>query len=560
MAEPPRWVAWATITVATVLTFGRGVPFGLLDGWDDERFLIENPLVQQVSASNLAAIFTQPHFQAYHPVHLLSYWLDVPWFGLNGPVIHGVSLALWILALIAVFEATRALSLGWLGALTVTLIVGCHPVQVEAVTWATGRKDILALGFCALAILFHFRSRALFDRWRGASLLAFALAALSKTTTLPLPLALVAADVLLWKRPLRRSLMAQAPALLVAIVCGAFTIWIWDESQMIGGRDIELGQRVALVAATLSHYLSTLFFPGSLSPMYPINRGDAWPTLTLLAGPLVSGAAALLAGRHLPSPHLRFSLVAFALFVAPVANVIPLYFQWQDRYVSLAIWPLAIAVGAGVDALAAAAPKGRRWAPWLGAGLVVLALGARTAQYIGNWRDALTLFGHAAATEPTSYYAWLNLGHLRAREGHLEGAVEAYDHAIENANLSDAHDARFRTVLLIDERDLDLSPSRADAMVPRFHAAMSQPTDLRSIGGELGDLGYRRGVMLALDYLFALDPLPDEQLEHAAVVQLERGHPWLADYYITRLRRPPITPALVERVRPTGPAAEPTAP
>lgn len=528
----------------------------MLDGWDDERFLIENPLVREVSFDHFVTIFTEPHFQAYHPLHLLSYWLDVPWAGTNTAVIHLVSLALWVLALVAVFEASRALQLGWLGALAVTLVVGLHPVQVEAVTWATGRKDILALGFCALAVLFHCRSEALFDRWRFAALFAFGAAALSKTTTLPLPVALIAADVFIFRRQIGRSLLAQAPALLVALAFGAFTIGLWSEADMIRGRELDMGQRVAVVAASLTHHLGTLFFPAFLSPVYPINRGETLPTLSLLAGPVVCGAAAFVAARVVRSGHLRFSLVAFAAFLAPVVNVIPLYFQWQDRYLSLAIWPLAIVFGAAVDAWVARRSSWRA-VPLLAIGLLAATLGARTAQYIGQWRDALTLFGHAASTQPRSYYAWLNLGHLRAAGGHLEGAVAAYEEAIEITNLAVAHDARFRVVMLMDERDLELAPSRTDAMVPRFHAAMAHPNELRTIGGDLGDLGYRRSVILALDYLFALEPMPNEQLERAAMVQLERGHEWLADYYLSRLTRPPIMPSLAPRVRPDEDASPP---
>ncbi len=520
------------------------MPFGLLNGWDDDRFLIESPLAQEVSLEHLVAIFTQPHFQAYHPLHLLSYWLDVPWFGLNGAVIHGVSLVLWVLALFAVFEASRAWKLGVVGALAVTLIVGLHPVQVEAVTWATGRKDILALGFSALAVLSHARAERTFDGWRAATLIAFSAAAFSKTSALPLPLVLLAADVLLHGRSWRRSLLAVAPLLLVALALGSFTVAIWSDAEMT--RELDLGQRLALIAATLTHDIETLAFPADVSPLYPISRDAVFPVTDLLFGPLLLVGLAAVAFRT-RSRTLLFGLIAFVVLVVPVSNVIPLYFQWQDRYLSLPIWPLAFLFGAGVDYTLRI--DGPRWPAWVATAAVSLALMGRTAIYAGEWRDTETLFGHAAATHPGSFYAWLNLGHARARSGHLEGAISAYGSAIEAQNLGLGHDARFRAVLLIDERNHDLEPTRVDELTGRFHHVRGDAFGLRDLSGELAESGYRRSVTLAMDYSMAQSPIPDEQLERAAVVQLERGHAWLADYYVSRLTRPPILPALVERAQ-----------
>ncbi len=518
------------------------MPFDLLVGWDDDRFLIESRLAHEVGLDTLGAIFGAPHFQAYHPLHLLSYWLDVPWVGANGPVIHAVSLALWILALLAVFEASRALGLGYLGALAATLFVGLHPVQVEAVCWATGRKDVLALGLAALSVLFHCRARRPFDRWRVASLAAFAAAALSKTSVLPLPLVLFAADALVLRRDLRGSSVALAPFALVAAALGAFTIWIWSDAAMT--RPLDASQRVLLILATLSHHLGTAAFPAWVSPLYPIARDGAFSAAELTLGPLAIVGLAIVAWRT-RARMLAFGLVAFLMLLAPVSNAIPLYFQWQDRYLSLPLWPLALIAGAGLEALARG--KGPRWPAWAALALIAGLLAARTSQYATRWRDTTTLFGHAAATHPEEFYAWLNLGHARVRAGALDGGLAAYERAIEAANLGLGHDARFRALLLIDERDHAIAPSRADELVARFHTLRESPDALRELAGDLATAGYRRSVMLALDYSFAQAPVSNEALERAAVVQLERGHPWLADYYVSRLTRPPVLPPLVER-------------
>ncbi|MEC7521363.1 MAG: hypothetical protein VYE22_15910 [Myxococcota bacterium] len=538
-----RWVARLAVAVAAALAFGRGTLHPLLDGWDDDRFLTDNPLVQTPSVEHFVAIWSGPHFQAYHPLHLLSYWLDVPWAGLDGPAIHVTSLVLWVLALWAVLEAAWALGLGMLGGLAAALLVGLHPAQVEAVTWATGRKDVLALGFSALALLANAKRERPWDRHAWLSLIAYAAACLSKTTALPLPLVMIAADVWLSERRAKAAIVAQLPAALFALSLGAVTVAIWTDAEMLRGQERGLGDRLALVGATLTHHLRVAVWPSDLSPLYPIDRGEGFGALRVMAGPVIAAGAIAWAWTR-RRPVVLFVAAAFLALWAPVSNALPLYFQWQDRYLSLPLLPLALGVGFAMDRAALAGP--RRW-PALATAALAGLLGLRAAQYAEVWSDRLTLFGHAASTQPDSFYAWLQLGHARRDAGQLQGALAAYERAVDAANLAPAHGAMFYVVALIDERDEGLSPSRAEAMAGRFAGALTSADELRGVAGEAGELGYRRAVMMALDYSLRLDPIEDSRLERAASVQLLRGNAWLADYYVSRMRGAPSTPALVHR-------------
>ena len=101
--------ARAAIVLCALVIFARAVPYPLQRSWDDGRFILDNPLVASVSWANFVALTTEVHFEAFHPLHLLSYWLDVPWFGAEPWVVHGVSLALWSLALVLSYECMRTL-------------------------------------------------------------------------------------------------------------------------------------------------------------------------------------------------------------------------------------------------------------------------------------------------------------------------------------------------------------------------------------------------------------------------------------------------------------------
>src|SRR5688500_17346892 len=138
----------------------------------------------------------------------------------------------------------------------------------------------------------------------------------------------------------------------------------------------------------------------------------------MLLGPLVVVAALGIAWR-LRSPKLAFVVLAFLTLLAPVMNIVPVYLQWQDRYLSLPILPLAFGLGLAVDQARDALAKRKR-PLWPVTAVVALALGAlaaRTVQYERVWVDDETLFRHAAVTHPEGFLGWMYLCELRRDRG-----------------------------------------------------------------------------------------------------------------------------------------------
>ncbi|MAT27164.1 MAG: hypothetical protein CMN31_27465 [Sandaracinus sp.] len=525
--------------LAAVLTFARGVPRALMESWDDQRFLVEFEPVQAISLDNLVAIWSEPHFEAYHPLHLMAYWLDVPFAGPNGPVIHAVNLALFAGALLLVRRVLLGWGLGRLPALLATLAYGLHPVQVEAVTWATGRKEIVALALACAALLAHRRSAGAWDRWAWASRAAYLLAALAKTTVLPLPLVLLAEDVWLRERSLGEAVKHHALALVAGLGLAQVVVSIWEANEMVRPPPPGLG-RVALVGATITHHLGTALLPLDTSPVYALHRelGDfSWLDA---AGPL---ALALLFWRG--GPRARFSAFAFAALLAPVMNFVPVYFEVQDRYLSLPLLPLAFGFGALLEKIGEAEPRRVLFgAPWVGL------LAALTVLYQGAWESDEALWTHAAETHPGSFYAWMKVGEVHRNEGEYDSALAAYEHAIEaEPTLRLGHAGRFQALALRDEARLNLSPSQAIPLSQRYVQHADDAVALRTLAGDMVVAGYREAALMPLSRALDLEPLPPERLERAAVLQLEHDAEWLVRFYVSRLGRPPFD----ERLRPFMP-------
>ncbi len=543
----PPLVLDAAVAIAVVATYVRAVGFALVPSWDDGRFIVDDPDVLEVSGRAFWSIVSGPRFEAYHPLHLLSYWLDVPWLGPNAAAIHATNIALFAVAMVLLRRALAALPMParWpgvveIGATLATLLVAVHPAQVEVVVWATGRKDVVMWIFVALAIFAHARSEAPNDRLAWFSRLAYGLALLAKSAAIPLPLVLLAHDVLVRDLPMRRAAMRAAPAIAIGLADAVLVSAIWDASEMVRTDHAS----IALVAGTIGRQLAFVIAPIAPSPIYRIDRPDDLGAAAFLGPVIVAIACATAARRRQRSPLAAaalFGLVAFLLFLAPTSNVVPLYFQRFDRYASLPVLGIAIAIGA----FAEGSPARHRALARAATGVAVLALAARTFAYEAAWTDDHTLWRYATATEPRAFYAWMKLGEVE-RAHDPDAAIAAYERAIAlEPTFKLGHAGLFFATAIRDEQRNELAPN-AQQLAERYHAALGDSGSLRELGAEMLERGYRDAALLALGRSFDLEPLPDERLEAAALVQLQRGHEFLARFYVSRMRGAPVDPQLRE--------------
>jgi hypothetical protein len=404
---------FAVLTIAALIVTAYFPVFGAgFTNWDDDRFFTDNPLFRGPVGAYVVAALTRVQFQAYHPLHLLSYlpdrllWPDLP------AGFHTLNLALFIAALsLGYFLLRRTVSV-W-PALAATLLVGLSPLAVEPVAWAVGRKDVLALGLVLTTLLVADRDEPTRRSTVAACALAVA-ACLAKTSAVVLPIVLFAwlhfARALPWRTALRRCV----PFALIALAFALPVPFIWQKHQMIPStRPLP----VALdVFGTLGVYVWHVFSPTRLSPVYPtMVRGQA------LAGMLTLVALLLVVGlwKRLPAAA-KFAVVAFVGCLLPVANITPVYFRFADRYALLAVavlaWPLATLF---------AWPRARKVVVLV----VPLVLGIElwtTMKLVPVWNDSLSLWQHATAVQPGAVYGYLKLGETYRVEKRYHEAAGAY--------------------------------------------------------------------------------------------------------------------------------------
>ncbi|HET8936454.1 MAG TPA: hypothetical protein VFN67_23580 [Polyangiales bacterium] len=542
--QSARLELWARLAVVIVplLCFGRAVSYPFALSWDDARFIVHNPDVREPSWDALVRMFSTVQFEAYHPLHLLSYWLDVPWVSgldlqLTATVVHAVSLLLWVAALSASYELLRRLGAPLGAALLGTLAFGVHPAQVEVVCWASARKDILALLFVACSLLVQLSAAG---PWSGRAWLSRALyvcALLSKTTALPLPLFALALDVIARKRPWRAALLWQLPSLLLGAAVSVAVVTIWREHSMLRQTLGDESMAFLRFTQTFGHQLGTALWPNRVSPMYGSESLAHWEwSRTILFGLyLVACVLALRSRRRL----LACGLLGFGLFLLPASNLVTLYFPLQDRYASLPLFALGVAIAGCAPASDPRKKPARNLA--IDLGFVALAgLCFRTVQYAGVWESELRLWGHAVRVQPDADYAYLKLGEVRREAGDLEGAIHAYHGAIRVAPLRTlAHAGLFEVVARRDERYLELSPSRARQLAEQYYQRLSNPDALRKFPAQLWSMGYVRAVELPIQAMLLIDAIPEGIVLQSAQGAMRGGRRSLAKFYLHQLKDAP---------------------
>src|SRR5450631_2423387 len=131
-AKQARWDRHAVvaIVVAVLVAYFPAIGAGFTN-WDDDRFITNNPLFHGPVSAYVAAALTRVQFQAYHPLHLLSYLPDRLLWPASAMGFHALNLGLFALALALGYFLLRR-TVGVLPALMAILLVGLHPLAIES--------------------------------------------------------------------------------------------------------------------------------------------------------------------------------------------------------------------------------------------------------------------------------------------------------------------------------------------------------------------------------------------------------------------------------------------
>ena len=343
-------VACIALILLAAATFSNALrnQFVSFDDW----FLVEqNARIRSLGWHSLGRILFYQSNHAWLPLRELSYALDYHFWGLLPLGYHLTNLAFHtanvLLAYAVMAWLLRRQGLALLGAAWFAV----HPVQVESVTWVSGRRDVQYAFFFLLAFLAFLA----YERGRGrrrwvfyaASLVLLLAAMLSKASAMVFP-AILVLTVLLFKgseAALGRRLLACVAHGAIAAGLVVVHLIVAQRAGVVKGQ--ALGSSLASVPLIFGKYWRLLFFPIHLVTPH----GDAtlkWssPLPIALWAAAVAGVVALVWWSAPRRKVALFCLGWWFLLLLPVSNLIPLSVLVAERYMYL---PVLAACAFGVD-------------------------------------------------------------------------------------------------------------------------------------------------------------------------------------------------------------------
>ena len=275
--------------------------------WDDGLFA-EAPEV--LSWSGLWTIWFSPAEMEgevhYWPVTYTTFWLEDKLWGIAPFGTHLVNVLLYMVQVLLLWRLLRCL--GVPAAWAVAAVFAVHPMHVESVAWAIGRKDLLCGIFCVAATLCWVRAMDGLGESRGdppgdfrvarpvwylaaAGLLAAAM--LSKSAAVTLPLAFV---ILLWWKRGRvtpADALRVVPFLLVTLGIALADLNHYRDMRPAISFDYGSLDRLLIAGRALWFYVGKLVWPTELVGVYPLWEVDVGDPLAWLF-PLAAAAVAAL--------------------------------------------------------------------------------------------------------------------------------------------------------------------------------------------------------------------------------------------------------------------------
>lgn len=415
-----RAVPYLLLLLALLVFHARSLGNGF--HYDDGHSLERNPHLRNLRA--LPSFFTDAHTYSENPAYAMYRPLVVTTHALNyalgGYEARGYlvfNLAIHCLATLLVFHLLGQLGFALLPALGGALIFGLHPAQTEVVNYISSRSESMAglFSLAAFSAYLYSLSTPAQRRWLPLSLLAFALALLSKSTALALPLLLLLHHCLFApRRPLKHHLPYWA-------LCGLYLLLY----SALSGQGIEKASQVrdfssqfATQAKALIHYLLLSFVPVHLNIQQQFFTAASLGAALPLLGLLVGGSLVVLAWQS-RSPWVPFALGWFLLSLSPTL-VVPLNILVNDHRLYLALFGLSLLAARWL------AKSRVHWPLWV----FCLLLGMLCFVRAGVWKDEVTLWQDAARRAPLMAEAHYNLGHACQQLHDLEGARSAYEKAV----------------------------------------------------------------------------------------------------------------------------------
>lgn len=456
VTRPARWlpvrvnvrastIAIGAILAMVVLSYANALRNDFV--FDDNVQVLSNRMLR--SLSNIFVVLTG----SYRPLRDVSLmfdfaiWGDGPFgFHLTNILIHAANATL-------VFVLVRRMTGAVVTATIAALIFVVHPLQPDAVTYISGRRDVL-FSFFYLASFYSYlnyrRSRSLI--YIVLFLVCWGLSLMAKEMAASLP-----AFIFLWAfcdlwgertgswsrrtwQALRGAFMRDKWLYLtLALAVPAYAYYmvvIKGSSTRVGLSGVtywggSFSSNMLTAIKVHGWYLKQLVFPtpvvqylGAFGIATALFDWHVLLSLLVIVAALVAAMVLLNRDRL-----MSFAILSYFALLLPVSQIIPHHELLADHYLYLPMMSFGLFIALLVQKIAARSEQARKLAYGV-AGAAVIVLAVMTVMRNRDWKDEFTLWQANYKEEPNSIRAVGNLAAMYSTRNHNK-AVELYRRSLE---------------------------------------------------------------------------------------------------------------------------------
>ena len=405
--------------------------------WDDDLYVTENNVTQNLSFHNVEKIFTSYFVNNYQPLTMLSYLLEYRSFKLNPLGYHLTNLILHLLNCLLVFWLIYLLTQKISISAITTFLFGLHPLHVESVAWVSERKDVLyALFFLAAMVGYGYYLRnPKIRRYYYLCLILFLAALLAKSMAITLPFALLLIDYFNKRKVDKRMFTDKIPFLILSLIFGVLAFISQSSTGAVRNESLfNFFHKIAVASYSIIFYLYKLLLPVKLSCIYPYSGVRNNPAfLFSLVGFIILLVLVIRSGKY--TRKVIFGSAFFLVTLLPVLQFIPIGDTIvADRYVYIASLGIFYILAEGVFWLFTTKIKHSSFLK----GLLLATLIALTSvlafltwQRCQVWRDSMSLWNDVLNQYPNVVTAYNNRGNAYKDQGNIQQGISDYNKAIK---------------------------------------------------------------------------------------------------------------------------------
>lgn len=399
---------------------------------DDGLLITKNMAVHELTLASLMYNFTHYDPELYIPLTFLSYQIEYAFFGLQPWIYHLTNLLLHIGSALLVMMIARRCTGSKLAALCAGLFFALHPLNTEAVMWASGRKDILSTFFFLLSLVafLHSKHAPHARRWFWISLVFFIFALLSKVSVIVLPAMFVLIDWVDGSLSKKR-LISYWPFVIAALLFAV--IAVFGKTNTFSHSSP--GMIILLSAKSIVYYLHRLVVPLHLTMFYPQTTPVTLASAEFFV-PVCLIALLLIGLFFLARSSKKLALGWLFFLIALSPNLLhysknEFVFYASDRYAYTGTIGIALALAALLVFVSKKLPHLEK--PVMLFCTCLFAWYGWTAHvYARVWQSNPALYSHAIGQEPTAWMPYNNYGTFLMQEGKPQEALVQFERAQEN--------------------------------------------------------------------------------------------------------------------------------